>query len=601
MTTDLFFMPTLPQKAPSSFHCDQTGSFSSDPSSKTDQPGLSEGDKHENFLTTLMQVYRDRNPFEGSRQPVSPAATRSDKTDLHPENEQEIDLGSTSNDALLDIMSLLGNDEVFLNDQTPVAAELKELLTLLEKLGLNGSSPERMLLPGVGLTDENVSNPPEKGQNRLAALKQLIAEIQPNDLKTGNDLSKKPEGLRLVMANALATETSVHSLGNPKDGLNLDRAPGSVDLANWAKGINQGKENAGNVNGTLAGEGAGGEKPAEILSAMTRAAMETENGFNSKALGSMKAVENSPIPLPPENPEKTDTAKLNPDMRVAAETIMTDKETKVSEKGPGHGPLNDDEAEMPGKAVNSNRNARFSRSLSSTDSGRHSGSEPLQENSLTGDPSPISKLINGAQVEKESPFKVDTPTGDDFGIKVVKITAGTNDSGQLASQTQHSEKTHETVFSPKETEVGQREIRTQTMEQIVRRAVIQVRDGQHEARIDLKPDFMGHVRMQVITENQLVTVKILTEFGFVKDIIENNIQQLKADLQHQGLDVDKLDVSVSRDSNSNKHQQENSEHARSLSHGNKASDRGNAQEEQQEQKHRSTPRAEGLSTVDYFA
>ncbi len=228
---------------------------------------------------------------------------------------------------------------------------------------------------------------------------------------------------------------------------------------------------------------------------------------------------------------------------------------------PGHGPVNDDESEMPVKAGNSNRNAHFSRSLSSTDSGRPSGGEPLQENSLTGDSSPVSKLINDAQVEKESPFKVDTAPGDDAGSKVVKLEAGTNDSGQLTSQSQTFEKTLESASAPKEAEAGQRELRTQTMEQIVRRAVIQVRDGQHEARIDLKPDFMGHVRMQVITENQQVTVKILTEFGFVKDLIENNIQQLKADLQNQGLEVDKLDVSVSRDSHDNKHQQENAEHA----------------------------------------
>jgi flagellar hook-length control protein FliK len=139
------------------------------------------------------------------------------------------------------------------------------------------------------------------------------------------------------------------------------------------------------------------------------------------------------------------------------------------------------------------------------------------------------------------------------------------------------------------------------LEQIVRRAVVQARDGQHEARIDLKPDFMGHVRMQVITENQQVTVKILTEFGFVKDMIQNNIQQLKADLQQQGLDVDKLDVSVSRDSNSNKPQQENAAHARSFSHGDKSSDRGNSGEEQPEHKQRSMARAEGSPTVDYFA
>jgi flagellar hook-length control protein FliK len=107
--------------------------------------------------------------------------------------------------------------------------------------------------------------------------------------------------------------------------------------------------------------------------------------------------------------------------------------------------------------------------------------------------------------------------------------------------------------------------------------------------------------MQVITENQQVTVKILTEFGFVKEMIENNIQQLKADLQHQGLEVDKLDVSVSRDANGNKHPQENTQHARKLNHEDNAGDRGDAREEQEKQTDRSAPRAEGLSTVDYFA
>ena len=126
MTDDLFFTPTLPQKPPSSFQCDKTGSISADPSSKTDPPGLSTGDKHENFLTTLKKVSRDRNPSEGSRQPASHVAARSDKADLHLENEQEIDLESAGDEALIGIMALLRNDEASLNDQTPVAAELKE-------------------------------------------------------------------------------------------------------------------------------------------------------------------------------------------------------------------------------------------------------------------------------------------------------------------------------------------------------------------------------------------------------------------------------------------------------------------------------------------
>jgi flagellar hook-length control protein FliK len=553
----LFFMPTLAQKPPSSFPSGRTHSYSSDPSPKTEPPGWSKGRKHENFLTTLNKVSRDRDLSEGSRHQASHAAARVDKTDRHPQNEPKIDRESANEDGLKDEMSALNNDEESRNDQTPVAVEFKELIALLEKLGVKGSSAE------------------------------LIGEIQSNDLKPGSDISTGLERLQQLIANALAAETFGHSSSNPQDGPNLNQTPGFVDLVNWLKGIIQGQENANPINGAVAGEGTGAEKPAEILAAMTGAAIETENV--SKAPGSVKAMENSQIPTQPENPEKS---------VAAGETA---KNTKVLETAPGNGPVTDDEIEMAGKAGNSNRNAYFSRALAAADSGRHSGGEPLQENSLTADSSPVSKLIDDAQAAKENFLKVGSALGDDAGSKVVKIEAGTNDSGQLTSQTQTFEKALETASSAKETEAAQRELRTQTMEQIVRRALIQVRNGQHEARIDLKPEFLGHVRMQVITENQQVTVKILTEFGFVKDMIENNIQQLKSDLQQQGLNVDKVEVSVARDADGNKHSQENTDQAKKRRPETDLSGGDNAREENQNPKERAALTADGLATVDYFA
>jgi flagellar hook-length control protein FliK len=557
MTTDLFVTPTLPQKPPSPFSGDRAGSFSSDPSSKTEPPGLFKGPKHENFLTTLNKVSRDRNPSEGSQHQASHAVARADKIDRHPKNEQKIDPESADEDALIDKGSLPGNDGVSRNDQTSVAVELKELVALLENLGLNGSSAE------------------------------LIGEIQSSELKPGNDISTVLERLLQFIASALAAGTSGDSPSNPKDGHNLNQTPGFVDFVNRLKEITQGQENAGRTSNAMAAEGAGGEKPAEIIASMIRAVMQSENV--SQEPGPVKAVENSQIPTLPENPEKSHTAS------------ETARDIKFLEKVPGNVPVTDDEPEMAGKAGNSNRNTHFSQSPASADAGRHPGVEPLQENSLAGDSSPVSKSINDAQVEKENFLKVNTALGDDAGSKVVKTEAGTNDGGQLTSQTQTFLKAIEAEFSAKGTEAVQRELRTQTMEQIVQRAVIQARNGQHEARIDLKPDFLGHVRMQVITENQQVTVKILTEFGFVKDMIENNISQLKADLQQQGLGVDRIDVSVSRDGNGNNHQQENTEHARDRHHKDKSSERWNGREGHREQPHRSALSSEGLATVDYFA
>ena len=428
-----------------------------------------------------------------------------------------------------------------LNDETQLAADLNQLIALLEELGLKGSSGERMLRSGAEGALKNISNPAEEGQGSLAALKQLIGAIPPTDLKPGNDLPPVLERLRQLIANQLAADNG-HDPSASKKGLQMDQLPGQESVAS--------------IKGALAGEGVGAEKPVEMLAAMTRPTVETETV--SKEPASMKTVENSQIP-----PEKNET-------------------------------------EMAGKAGEANRNGRFSRMLAAAEGGQRSGSEPLQENSLTGDSSPISKFINDLQGNKENPLKVDPGLADDAGSKVVKLEAGTHDSGQLTSQSQTFDKALESASGPKEAEAAQRAFRTSTMEQIVRRAVIQVRDGQHEARIDLKPEFLGHVRMQVITENQQVTVKILTEFGFVKEMIENNIQQLKADLQQQGLEVDKLDVSVSRDANGNK-QQESTEHAKNLQHEDKSSDGGDTQEKQREHPERSDLSAEGLSTVDYFA
>jgi flagellar hook-length control protein FliK len=80
--------------------------------------------------------------------------------------------------------------------------------------------------------------------------------------------------------------------------------------------------------------------------------------------------------------------------------------------------------------------------------------------------------------------------------------------------------------------------------QIVQKAVLHLNNGQHEVRLDLKPDFLGHIRMQIITESHQVTVRILAESPMVKELIENNFQQLKSELQNHGLEIDELDVSV---------------------------------------------------------
>jgi hypothetical protein len=102
-----------------------------------------------------------------------------------------------------------------------------------------------------------------------------------------------------------------------------------------------------------------------------------------------------------------------------------------------------------------------------------------------------------------------------------------------------------TGFQNNETATGP--LRSEVFEQIVQRAAVQLRNDQGEMHIDLKPDFLGRVRMQILTENQQVSVRIFTERPAVRDLIETGLYQLKSDLQNQGLQVDRLEVAMSTD------------------------------------------------------
>jgi flagellar hook-length control protein FliK len=143
-----------------------------------------------------------------------------------------------------------------------------------------------------------------------------------------------------------------------------------------------------------------------------------------------------------------------------------------------------------------------------------------------------------------------------FGDKINPIDGDSKDGSLLFSQDQMPQDLARLENAAQRSEAAQRGLMSQTLNQIVQKAVLSFNNGQHEVQIDLKPDFLGHIRMQIVTESQQVAVRIVAELPFVKDMLENNLNQLKAELQAQGLKVDELEVSVAHDSGADgdKHQ-----------------------------------------------
>ena len=86
------------------------------------------------------------------------------------------------------------------------------------------------------------------------------------------------------------------------------------------------------------------------------------------------------------------------------------------------------------------------------------------------------------------------------------------------------------------------------LKQIVEKAAVSLKGGLSEVKLDLKPEFLGRVMMRISIENHQVQIRILAELPLVKQMIEGNINQLKADLQNHGLEIEKFDVTLAEDS-----------------------------------------------------
>jgi flagellar hook-length control protein FliK len=189
---------------------------------------------------------------------------------------------------------------------------------------------------------------------------------------------------------------------------------------------------------------------------------------------------------------------------------------------------------------------------------------------------------------------------DALNNKISQIDGDSKDSGLLFSQDQMPQHLAKLENGAHASEASQRSLMSQTLNQIVQKAVLSLHNGQHEVQLDLKPDFLGHIQMRIVSEGQHVAIKMVAEFPFVKDMLENNLHQLKADLQAQGLDIDELEVSVAHDSHAERdsHQTDAAAKLKVVKNGSDSDD-GLSEESGQTQSRDGDPMTE--TAIDYFA
>lgn len=82
------------------------------------------------------------------------------------------------------------------------------------------------------------------------------------------------------------------------------------------------------------------------------------------------------------------------------------------------------------------------------------------------------------------------------------------------------------------------------MDQVSGKLSDAVKQGSKEVTIVLKPEFLGEVKVTIQVEGDIVAAKLQVESQQVKQIIENNFQNLRDSLEERNLHAGSLDVNV---------------------------------------------------------
>ncbi|RJE86754.1 flagellar hook-length control protein FliK [Paenibacillus sp. 1011MAR3C5] len=90
---------------------------------------------------------------------------------------------------------------------------------------------------------------------------------------------------------------------------------------------------------------------------------------------------------------------------------------------------------------------------------------------------------------------------------------------------------------------------------IVQKFNIRSVDGLSEAKLKLFPEQLGQVDVRISMQNGVLTAMFQTDTAKAKDMLENQMAQLRAALQAQGLNVEKLEVTQSPATMELSHQQ----------------------------------------------
>ena len=444
--------------------------------------------------------------------------------------------------------------------------ELTDLLNILAALGFTVSDDGQVLPPAEGDQQGNVGLQPEAVFDAVT-FNRLVDSLQKVGVMPSDEAEAAWQRLQQLIGGSPAEQISLPDGTDLVQGQGADTAKPPAELQALLKDMLVQAQNQPDDAVPRTGGDSDAEKPA-----------------------AKPVLETTPVNNTVKNKDDGAKTLFSQDVEPAAEPKKV-KPVQSSEKAVGvraASPVPNGESSKQHFAV--------ADSMARNDAG------PAEDNSGSRSPLQAVKMAATTVTANDTSSNTGSPSGEQTAGKISGIDGSTAETGTQSFSNQGFEKSAELLKTQESPETGRSTLRSSPMEQIVKKAVFHLKNGQTEAKIDLKPEYLGHIRMQVITEHQQVTIRIHAQLQFVKEMIENNLHQLKAELQQQGLGADKLEVSVFNDSRGQEQTQEKPEWLNFEQDANQ----GPAVETQREEKqpvsgHVSLLRAAGRAiSIDYF-
>ena len=157
----------------------------------------------------------------------------------------------------------------------------------------------------------------------------------------------------------------------------------------------------------------------------------------------------------------------------------------------------------------------------------------------------VDDLLNSAK-KSGGNMKVDVNSGTDHSGKAAQLNSSTQSVETNAINVVKSDKSAVTQTAPlKETvETFNKTTENKVIDQIVEKVKILSFPKSTHAKIALKPPSLGWVDIKIVMHETSARTTIVVESAAVKQMVDQNLDELKAALNQQGISVDEMNVSV---------------------------------------------------------